>query len=79
MFPGPNDAQVSTRVNRSSRGQIWNRVVVFQVRPDGDHRNQVQECPLWEPENDKMGLMDMCRALHLRVEDYLLFSSILGT
>ena len=50
VFPGPNDAQVSTRVNRSSRGQIWNRVIVFQVRPDGDHRNQVQECPIWEPE-----------------------------
>ena len=23
--------------------QIWNRVIVFQVRPDGDHRNQVLE------------------------------------
>ena len=22
----------------------------FQVRPDGDHRNQVQESPIWEPE-----------------------------
>ena len=26
------------------------RVIVFQVRPDGDHRNQVQESPIWEPE-----------------------------
>ena len=23
---------------------------MFQVRPDGDHRNQVQESPMWEPE-----------------------------
>ena len=23
---------------------------MFQVRPDGDHRNQVQERPIWEPE-----------------------------
>ena len=22
---------------------------MFQVRPDGDHRNQVQETPIWEP------------------------------
>ena len=26
------------------------RVIVFQVRPVGDHRNQVQESPIWEPE-----------------------------
>ena len=25
------------------------RVIVFQVRPDGDHRNQVQESHIWEP------------------------------
>ena len=30
--------------------QIWITVIVFQVRPDGDHRNQVQESPIWEPE-----------------------------
>ena len=30
--------------------QIWIRVIVFQVRPDADHRNQVQESPIWEPE-----------------------------
>ena len=23
---------------------------MFQERPDGDHRNQVQESPIWEPE-----------------------------
>ena len=23
---------------------------MFQVRPDGDQRNQVQESPIWEPE-----------------------------
>ena len=23
---------------------------MFQVRPDGDHRNQVQVSPMWEPE-----------------------------
>ena len=23
---------------------------MFQVMPDGDHRNQVQESPIWEPE-----------------------------
>ena len=44
--PGPNDAHVKTRVNRSRRGKIWIRVIVFQVRPDGDHRNQVQESPI---------------------------------
>ena len=49
-YPGPNDAQVRTRVNRSGEVQIWIRVIVFQVRPDGDHRNQVQESPIWEPE-----------------------------
>ena len=49
-YRGLNDAHVRTRVNRSRRGQIWNRVIVFQVRPDGDHRNQVQESPIWEPE-----------------------------
>ena len=26
------------------------RVIVFQVRPVGDHRNHVQESPIWEPE-----------------------------
>ena len=30
--------------------QIWIRVIVFQGRPDGDHRNQVQKSPIWEPE-----------------------------
>ena len=35
---GPGDAQ------------IWIRVIVIQVRPDGDHRKQVQESPIWEPE-----------------------------
>ena len=29
---------------------IWIRVIVFQVRPNGDPRNQVQESPIWEPE-----------------------------
>ena len=49
-YPGPNDAQVRTRVNRSRRGPKWIRVIVFQVRPEGDQRNQVQESPIWEPE-----------------------------
>ena len=31
------------------------RVIVFQVRPDGDHRNQVQESPIWEPEQPDPG------------------------
>ena len=26
------------------------RVIVFQVRPDGDQMNQVQESPIWETE-----------------------------
>ena len=30
--------------------QIWIRVIVFQVSPDGYHGNQVQESPIWEPE-----------------------------
>ena len=50
-YPGPNDAQVRTRVNRSRRGPNMDRVIVFQVRPDGDHRNQVQGSPIWEPSN----------------------------
>ena len=29
---------------------IWIRVIVFQVRPEGDNRTQVQESPIWEPE-----------------------------
>ena len=49
-YPGRNDAQVWTRDNRSRRGQIWIRVILFQVRPDGHHSNQVQESPIWEPE-----------------------------
>ena len=28
---------------------------MFQVRPDGDHRNQVQESPIWEPEQPEPG------------------------
>ena len=30
--------------------QIWIRVIVFQLKPDGDHRNQGQESLIWEPE-----------------------------
>ena len=28
---------------------------MFQVRPEGDHRNQVQERPIWEPEPTDQG------------------------
>ena len=28
---------------------------MFQVRPDGDNRNQVQESPIWEPETPDTG------------------------
>ena len=28
---------------------------MFQVRPEGDHRNQVQENPIWEPEPTDQG------------------------
>ena len=31
------------------------RVIVFQVRPVGAHRNQVQESPIWEPEPSDPG------------------------
>ena len=34
----------------AGEAQIWIRVIVFQVRPDGDHRNHVQESSIWEPE-----------------------------
>ena len=34
----------------SGEAQIWIRVILFQVMPDGDDRNQVQESPIWEPE-----------------------------
>ena len=54
-YPGPNDTQVRTRVNRSREAQIWVRVIVFQVSPDGDHRNQVQQSPIWEPEQPDPG------------------------
>ena len=39
-----------TETRGPGEAQIWIRVIVFQVRPDGDHRNQVQESPIWEPE-----------------------------
>ena len=39
-----------TETRGPGEAQIWIRVIVFQVRPDGDHRNQVQESPMWEPE-----------------------------
>ena len=58
-YPGPNDAQVRTRVNKSRRDPIWIRVIVFQVRPDGDHRNQVQESHIWEPEPRDPGEVQM--------------------
>ena len=43
----PREGQESTGPGEA---QIWIRVIVFQVSPDGDHRNQVQESPIWEPE-----------------------------
>ena len=49
-YPGPNDAQVRPESTGPGEAQICIRVIVFQVRPDGDHRNQVQESPIWEPE-----------------------------
>ena len=45
-YPGPNDAHVRTRVTGPGKDQKWITVIVFQVRPDGDHRNQVQESPI---------------------------------
>ena len=39
-----------TETRGPGEAQIWIRVIVFQVRPDGDHRNQVQESLIWEPE-----------------------------
>ena len=39
-----------TETRSPGEAQIWIRVIVFQVRPDGDHRNQVQESLIWEPE-----------------------------
>ena len=49
-YPGPNDAQGRTRVNRSRRGPNIDQSHCVPGRPDGDHRNQVQESPIWEPE-----------------------------
>ena len=54
-YRGPNDAQVRTSVNGPGEAQIWIRVIVFQVRPDGYHSNQVQESPIWEPEPPEPG------------------------
>ena len=39
--------------------QIWFRVIVFQVSPHGDHRNQVQESHIWEPEPPYPGEVQM--------------------
>ena len=41
-YSGPNDAQVRPESTGPGEAQIWIRVIVFQVRPDGYHRNQVQ-------------------------------------
>ena len=49
-YPGPNDAQVRTRVNRFSRGPNMDHSHFVPAEPDGDHRTQVQESPIWEPE-----------------------------
>ena len=46
----PNDAQVRIESPGPGEAQIWIRVILFQVRPEGDHRNEVQESPIWEPE-----------------------------
>ena len=35
--------------------QIWIRVIVLQVRPDGDNTDQIQESPIWEPEPPDTG------------------------
>ena len=43
MSTGPGEAQ------------IWIRVIVFQVRPDGDNTDQIQESPIWEPEEPDPG------------------------
>ena len=39
--------------------QICIRVIVFQVKPDGDHRNQLQESPIWEPEPPDPGVVQV--------------------
>ena len=43
--PGPNDAHVRIESTSPAETQIWIRVIVFQVRPDGDNTDQVQESP----------------------------------
>ena len=35
--------------------QIWIRVIVFQVRPNGDHRKEFQESPIREAEPSDPG------------------------
>ena len=50
-YPGPNDGQVRTRDNSPGEAEIRITVILFQVMPDGDHRNQVQGSPIWEPSN----------------------------
>ena len=44
-----------TETRGPGEAQIWIRVIVFQVRADGDQRNQVQESPIWEPETPDTG------------------------
>ena len=41
---------MGSTVTRSDEAMRRIRVIVFQVRPDGYHSNQVQESPIWEPE-----------------------------
>ena len=54
-YPGPNDAQLLTRDNRSRRGPNMDQSHCVPGEAIGDHRTQVQESPIWEPEPQDPG------------------------
>ena len=49
-YPGPNDAQGRTRVNKSRRGPNMDQSHCFPSEARWRPRHQVEESPIWEPE-----------------------------
>ena len=58
-YPGPNDAQVRTRVSRSRRGPNMDQSHCVPGEARSDHRNQLQESPIWEPEPPDPGVVQV--------------------
>ena len=49
-YPGPNDAQVRTRVYKSRRGTNMDQSHCVPGEARWRPQDQVQESPIWEPE-----------------------------